>query len=784
MSKLVGSHRFENVRVRTLSLAVVAALGQGAIGASALAQGSVPLEEVVVTASRRATSVQDVPFNIAAIGGDTLEHQRLRSQNSFARWVPGLTVVDQGARATNLMTVRGLNVMSLNGTEFLGNSGGETVQTYLGDIPLFVDLRLHDIDRVEVLIGPQGTLYGASTLGGAVRYIPRAPDATAFSIDTHGDVYSVAHGGTGFEGNVAINAPIIEDRLAVRASVGWYDDPGFIDYVYVVREPGVSDPSPDFSNPADVAANLHRVNDANWSETVSGRVALSYHATDRVTATFNYYFQDQQSGGRSINHRDALGVGRYESGHRVLEPNDRDNRLFSAEVVADLGFAELTSATGVSEYNEVGQRDQTDLLLGFGYGQFPSFIGYTRDASTEERVNQELRLVSTGSGRWSWIGGLFYNEFKADANSQEFVPGFPEFAGIDVPTGDLEYRQLTQREVTERALFGEVTYRFTDRWHGTLGMRLFEYDDFFAKSFDLPLWEAFGEREITTASDDGVLGKLNVAYDLSDSALAYLTISEGYRLGGMNPIDECEDPLPPGQSVCASPDEILIEPDRTTNYELGVRSAFASGRINLNAAVYYIDWDKIQTLSRTEVGAALITVNGGSARSRGVELSLQARTAGPWSFRASYGYADAALTSDAPGLVDGADAFDGDRLAGTPEHQGSFFADYSRRLRNGLDLNVGYGLTFSSNVLTKVGGRNDGETLGGYTVHHAQVAVGRDGWTATLYADNLFDKFAETGVRQDRTFIGEIDGHPVRRYFRNVLRPRVLGMEFRYRFGG
>jgi iron complex outermembrane receptor protein len=249
------------------------------------------------------------------------------------------------------------------------------------------------------------------------------------------------------------------------------------------------------------------VEDANWEETSSGRLALLWNISDHVRTTLNYYFQDQDVGGRSVNHRDAFATGNYESAHRFVEPNDRENSLFSVEVVADLGFAELTSATGVADFDEIGQRDQTDLLLGFGIGyeEFPSFAAFAREIKKEERLNQEIRLVSTGAGPWGWIGGFFYNNYENDATSEEFAPGYPEFAGISVATGDLEYLQATREELTEQAVFGEVSYRFTDRWAVTLGGRFFEYDTEQLVSFDLPLDGFSGADEPRISSDDGCL---------------------------------------------------------------------------------------------------------------------------------------------------------------------------------------------------------------------------------------------------------------------------------------
>ena len=770
--------------VKPLTAAVAAVLGSTYSTGPLMAQVQVNIEEMVVTASRRQTTVQELPFNIAAVSGDTLEQQRLTDLTEFSRTVPGLAVVDSGPRASNLMTVRGLNVLSLNASEFLDNSSGDTVATYLGETPLYLDFKMMDLDRVEVLIGPQGTLYGAGTLGGAVRYIPTAPDTQAFSFDVHGDLYSLSQGSDlGYAADATVNVPIGE-RLAFRGTVGYFDDPGFIDYPYVVRQPGVSNPQPDLTDASAVAANLRREEDADWEQTTAGRLALLWTASDAVDVTLNYYFQDQDVGGRTVNHREAFQTGNYESGSRFLEPNDRENELLSVEVIADLGFAALTSATGVSEYNQVGQRDQTDLLLDFEYGyeNFPSFAAYTREVSREERVNQEVRLVSTGTGAWNWIVGVYYNKLELNASSEEFTPGYPAFAGISVPTGDLEYRQLTFDELTEQALFGEVSYQINERLGVTIGGRQFDYDEDQVISFEIPL-VGLSNSQGNGAGDDGFLGKVNLAYDFSDDVMGYVTLSEGYRLGGVNSVAPCILPLPPGQNICALPDEVLIEPDRTTNFEVGVHSTLRDGSLLVNGSIYTIDWDDIQTQSITQNGAIPITVNGGSARSRGVELGIQSRGMEHWTLSGAYAYNEAELTTDAPGLVDGEDAFSGDRLSGTPQHQGSFFANYVRGLSNGWDLDAAYGFTFSSNVLTKVGLRNNGETLGGFTIHSASVGVSNDRWSATLYADNLTDKFAETSVRLDPSYVRDIANFELRRYYRHVIRPRSLGIEFRYRLG-
>jgi outer membrane receptor protein involved in Fe transport len=772
-----------------LAAAVAALIGSGYAAGAVQAQSAEAngIEEIIVTASRRETTVQELPFNVAAFSGDMLEEQRVTNLTELARWVPGLAVVEQGPRSSSLMTARGLNTLSLGPSEYLNNTSGETVATYLGEIPVYVDFKMNDLDRVEVLLGPQGTLYGAGTLGGAVRYIPAAPDTREFSLEANGDLYSVAHSsGSGYKAGFVVNAPIIEDRLAFRASFNYLDDPGFTDYPYLVREPGVSNPQPDFGNPADVAANLYRQNDADWEQTYSSRMALLWNVSESVEATFNYYYQSQDVGGRTINQREAFGTGNYESAQRFVEPNDRDNDLVSVEVVADLGFAQLTSATGFSQFDTLGQRDQTDLLLDaeYGYEQFPSFVAFTREDEQEERINEEIRLVSTGDGPLSWLGGFFYNDFDRSGSSAEFTPGLPDYFGASFPTGDLEFYRGSTVELTETALFGEVGYDFTDRWHAAIGGRSFDYE--FSQTVEvlLPFIDPAPGTSFESAEDDGFLLKLNTSYDFSDDVMGYVTLSEGYRVGGVNSTTPCVLPLQGNQNACALPDEMLIKPDMTTNFEVGVHSTLNENGLVLNAALYRIDWDDMQTLGETANGQLPITVNAGEARTQGLELALQSRGE-RWSFMGSYAYNEAKLTATAVGLVDGfVDGQAGDRLSGTPEHQGSFHAGYSRPLSNGWDLDVGYGLTFRSDVLTKVGSRNNGETLGGYTVHSLSAGVSEGRWSARLFADNLTDKFAETGVRLDPSAIRNVAGFDVRRYYRYVLRPRVVGIEFRYRMGG
>ena len=812
----MGTKTFQ---LSTLSAAIASAMMTGYTG-PALAQGPA-LEEVIVTATRRSASVQDIPINITALSSDLIARERLQDLSDIARRVPGMNVIDQGSRAADVITVRGLSVESVSPTDG-DNTGGETVGTYVGEIPFYVDLRLNDMERVEVLIGPQGTLYGAGTLAGAVRYIPNRPQTDEFSVQVRGDVYDLEESsGLGYEAGGTINVPLIENTLALRASVDYYDDPGFIDYNFLVRQPGISNPQPNFNNPADVAANLTQKNDVNTDETLSGRIGLRYTG-DSLDANLTYYYQDSESGGRQINHQAAFGTEKYEAAHRFLEPLERENDLLALELVADLGFAELTSATGYSTYEEDGQRDQTDLLLALDYGYefFPSFVGFARDTAEEDTFTQELRLVSTGDGPLSWIVGGFYSHFNLDSLSQEFTPGYDQFL-VDDGAGDLlrpdslEYYFLLEQEITEVAVFGEIAYQITDAWQVTVGARWFDFEDDADSFLAFPLLDTvFGgvpaDQILPTTEtsfkveDDDFLFKFNTSYEINDDMMGYFTVSEGYRLGGVNQIGPCPDPV--DVQVCGLPNELTYTSDTTVNYELGLRSQWGNSVI-FNAAVYYIDWEDTQLDAPSLIGAQPITANAGSASSTGIELAGSWLVTPDFTLTASYSYTKAELTDDAPCLYAGgldyldangqadlaacledpldlqASAYDGDRLPGSPEHQGFIAANYGIDLAAGSRVELDWSVTTSSDILTKAGERNFGESLDGYTLHNASVNWLQDGIRLSLYVDNVLNEFAETGVRTDRSFIRQQGDFDLRRYFNDVLRPRQVGLRFVYDFG-
>ncbi|MBY6190105.1 TonB-dependent receptor [Microbulbifer agarilyticus] len=783
-------------------------------------------EEVVVTGSRREENVMDIPINISAVGGEKIEDLRLDSIAKIAYYTPGLTVVDRGPRDENPdILVRGLNTGGL-GPGF----SSSTVATYLGDIPLQVDLKPIDLERVEVLIGPQGTLYGQGTMGGAIRYIPAKADPSGFTATVRSSASSNAESsGLGSEYGATLNFAIT-DNLAVRVNADSIQDPGFIDYNYVVRESGVSNPDPDFSNPDDVAANLRRVKDANGEDTKSGRINVRWLATDWLEANLWHYYQDTKAEGRQLAHQLSFNTGPYESGMRYEEPNHYTNKLTSIELIGDLGFAQATMVYGQSEYDELGQRDQTDLLLDldYGYDSFPSFSAYTREEVKDKADTFELRMSSQHEGPFKWVAGYFQNEYQSDAISEEFTPFFDQFVvdnwgGVQLRPDNLEYIQLTDIDEKESAFYGELTYDITDTLSVTGGYRRYKFETDITGGFGLPLFETvfLGEPQDAInvdlgrnqGEDEGDLFKFNVAWDATANGMVYFTYSQGYRNGGVNSVPECtaEQIASDNQQLCALSGEVLIDPDKIDNYEVGYKG-LVGDRLSVSTALYYIDWTDLQVATTTTNGSLPITGNGSAAISQGFELQGSWLISDNLDLAFTYAYTDAALSEDAPGLVGPYDVYSSARLPGHAEHQGSLNLNYTTTVLNGYDLDLNYGLVFASDVYNMVGGPEDplytleteedgtitiidgdrgGEAIPGYAVHHMSATLRLDKWTVQAFADNLWDKYYITGTRSSRRNLQDENNGPgiewgngftQRSYGQYVGTPRTIGARFTYEF--
>ena len=767
-----------------------------------------PGGDIIVTGTRRSTTLQDTPINISAVSGEELSKQRIDDVRDLADFTPGVTISDTGPRSSGAIVLRGLNASDVSDT---GATYDDALGIYLGEVPLYYDFKLLDLERVETLLGPQGTLYGLGTLAGAIRYIPRRPSLDRFEAEGHGRAFARSESDDfGYQADAMINVPLVPDLMAFRSVVGYYFDPGFIDYPLLLRQPGTSLPQAGGAGNEigpDYGPNLYRRDDANFDRTFTTRNQLLIEPSSLFRTVVTYAYQQTRTEGRQSNSYGVLGTTRYENAGRYLEPVDRHAHLLSVELNANLGdVVELVSTTAYTQVKHKTQGDVTDLLLDldYDYEAFPAFSGFNSSDTDRRQLNQELRLVSRHGGPLNWTLGGFYNRNKYKSYYFESTPGLADYYGVPDNPDDIEYASYIRSTLIEKAIFGEATLKLTPDFQVTAGARRYNYSSEITGALVLPLLgDPVNAYDGTPAGgrteNSGWVWKFNTSYRFSPEFLLYATYSKGYRVGGPNRVAPCPDPVPANQqNACALPNEQQFGPDTTKNLEVGIRTQLFDRRLNFSFNVFNIDWDGIQLNSATFYGVTGITVNGGTARSRGLEATLVARPTSQFSIQGTYSYVDAKLTQDVPGLIAirrvpgdydarpkfvQLSALDGDRLPGSARHSGSIGATYTYPLADGAELSGNWTTTYRGDVISRLGWeRAYGDRIPGFTLHRASLTYSTDQYEVSLWANNIFDKYAYNSVGQDRSRIGINDGVAVRYYTRSVVTPRTVGIEGRIKF--
>ena len=763
--------------------------------------------DIVVTATRREVSIQDVPINITAVGAEQLARQRIDDVRDLADFTPGMTISDTGPGSTGTIVLRGLNASDSDSS---GASYDDALGVYLGEVPLYYDFKLLDIARVETLLGPQGTLYGLGTLAGAIRNIPNRPNTEAIEGEVHGRFYGKDHSGKlGYQVDGVINIPIVRDHIAFRSATGYYYDPGFIDYPLLLQTPGVSLPQPDGPDSisdAGYAANLTRKKDLNFEKTFTTRNQLLFQFSEDLKVNFTYAYQQTKTDGGQYNSNGVLGTGRYESAGRYIEPVKRRAHLGSMEINANIAdIADLVATTAYTDVKNDNQSDNTDLLLDldYNYEGFPAFSSWNESHDRRKQFNQEIRFVSTHGGSFSWVLGGFYNHQKRLREYTEHVPNHPwvEF-GTQPNPDEVEYNSFNRSKVTEKAIFGEGTFKVTPEWQVTAGARYFGYTSDVSGRAVLPLLgDPVSPYDLDPAGGkskkSGWVWKFNTSYNFTPDVMVYATYSKGYRIGGPNTVAPCPPILkpPPFQNVCALPNEIQYGPDTTKNAEIGIRTQLFDRKLTFNFNVFQIKWNGIQVDSATINGIVGITVNGGKAKSEGFETSFQLRPIDGLSIQGTYSYVNARLTEDVPGIIAVNDpagtypsdpiqlaALSGDRLPGSAKNSGSLGATYTLPLRDG-NIVANWTATYRGGVVTRLGWeRAYGDKLSGYVLHRASLAYETERYSLGLFANNIFDKYAVASVANDRSRVGLNDGVVLRYYKRTVVNPRTFGIEARFKY--
>ena len=793
-------------RLSLLALAIAAGLGTQAAhaqDAAAPAQDPPPqsapvqLETVTVTAQGREQDILDVPYNISAVSGDTIEQANILDNAELMRGVAGVGVVDRGARNSSVVSgirIRGLNVDS----SALGDyavSASATVATYVDNTPLFANFLLSDIDRVEVLRGPQGTLYGSGAIGGAVRYILRKPDTSGTEGRVSLGLSSVdGSGGIGKSGSFTFNLPL-SDTFALRVNGTRNDFPGVTDYrnVYVLDADGI--PAAPNGVLADDAVYENR-KDADTVEQSYGRIALRWTPNDRFDATLSYTAQADRFGGRrgTSEGLDGWGdaYGDNEIGSVQLEPSSRHVNMAALEANIDLGFATLTSST--SQYDHKGDivsentgfYAQNGWLAAFYYNYPRPLATAVRDYG-DKALTQEFRLVSKAGGAVDYVLGAYYQKQDRNSGQDSFLPGFkrwwdaytvdawgPGYEDLIVDDQDFHYR--TKEHFRETALYGELTWHATDTLQFTGGLRHFRVESDASQTMRVSPWA--GSATSTSTADESAsktLFKANVSWTFAPRNQLYATVSEGFRRGGTNG-------TPTIGNFAEDPAWTSYKADTVRNYEVGVKGA--AGRLTYNADLFYVDWKDPQINTSTPIWGFFAVANGQEASTRGVELELAGSFDNGFGYSLGYAYTDAKLDADAVSQ-DGTYLYglEGMALPGAPKHRFNASGSYNIPLGGAwLVLRAdAYYQSETENALSL--SPKFQRTLDGFAIFNASATYSRGDWDTTLWLKNIGNEAGVTGIYTEQ-YMGT---SPAQHYYGNGSKaltalPRTVGVTVSYRF--
>lgn len=777
------------------------------------------MERIEVTANRRTQNIQEVPYNISAVSGEDLENANIIDASEMMRGIAGITVVDRGYRNSGTfggVVIRGVNVDG-GGNGDVVSSSVATVATYVDDTPIFANFLLTDVEMVEVLRGPQGTLYGSGSMAGTVRYRMNKPDTDDFyGSATLG--FGQTEGSNGFNmyGNFMINVPL-SDRLAFRGSLSTINNDGIIDYtnVYKLDENNYAPVATD-GDIATGAPVFTSVEDADTVDITNFRGSLLFKATDDLTFQLSYQQQSDEIGGRrqvtrgthwtngtgngSAN-RIEKQYGDYENGAIQLEPSDRDVDLTSLEITWDLGFATLTSSSSL--YNNEGNSisDNTGFYAKQGWFQdlyygSPRPMAQAKRGYTDEAFVQEIRLVSNKrKNNIDWIVGAYYMDQDTAATQDSYMPGYIEWGNAAQPVSwwndlggfgmvytDNDFHYVRKQNFIDKALFGELTYHFSDDLRATFGFRTFQNEFVNDTVLSLPIWPFLGAEPHFETNDSDTLFKGNISYDINDDTMIYSTISEGYRRGGANAV-------PLDGPLAERPEWQQYNSDSAINYELGVKGYLDGGAHSYTASIFKIDWSDPQ-LNTASTWGFFTVANGDSAVTQGLELELQGYLSDELHYVLGYAYIQAELSADflVPSSVGATDptriqAEDGAKLPASPEHTMSVAIDYTQTLENGMYWVSTASAYYQSSSVNNLGDGILQADIDGFSILNVGTSLIADDWSITLYAKNIFNEDGVTGLLTE-AYMGT---EPAQNFYGNsskdyISQPRTIGMAFRYLF--
>lgn len=777
-----------------LAIAVSLALTGGPVIAA-------ELEEIIVTATKRASSIQDVPFSINAQSAQDIERSGAGNLEDLSRNVAGLAIQNLGPGQSQV-SVRGVSA-----GQIVRDQPGvkEQVGVYLDEsvisLSLFTpDLDLYDLNRVETLRGPQGTLFGSGSVGGTIRYITEQPNPEEQEGSIEANLNSVTDGEMGGHVKGMINVPFSDGLGAFRGVLYHTEYAGFID----AKGPGGGD-------------------DVNGGSRSGGRFALTFTPNDMLSITPRVVFQNIETDGNNRSEvfnflaaAEGVSLGDREQYLLLQEGFEDDTLIADLNVGVSLDGFDITSITSYTDREILVSRDASalthsvsiDLGLDEAAYSIPSNLLDTTDVS---QVTQELRLSSNGDGNLDWLVGVFYSDTEREYNQRLPTPGYDGFvdssafaigAGFvsaDLANGfpaDSPYNASIPYDLTQQSLFGEVSYYFNDQFSVTLGGRFYDYEE--ERSFDSGgVFSNVDAGIVDDTSSDGFNSRLLISYEASDAITLNAQVSEGFRLGGVN------DPL--NANLCEGSDLATFgsfqdyEDEKLTNYEFGIKAQFPG--IQINAAAFHAEIEDLQVTLDAGSCSSRISFNVPEAHSTGVELEVKAQPTDALDFTFAASMLEAEFDStvrDGDGNVLGG-VEEGNRLASVPEFSAAATATYTFPTELfGTDGDLFFSLTYQhvGDRITQPGDQVDGAgvfthglafgaldgtevttidlELPSYDVVNFNVGFETQDWEAMLYINNLTDEDALLSFDRER-------GGRARLAYR-TNQPQTMGVTFRKSF--
>ena len=741
-------------------------------------QESSSLEEIVVTAQKREQSIQDVAASVSALTGESLEARGLKGMQEYSSFVPGMIFSGTafvGERSGPDITIRGVANSRL--FDFETSIATATTGFVYGQMPAYsFDPRLMDIDRVEVLKGPQGTLYGAASMGGTVKVVPNTPDASAFYGEITGGMGYTTDGADNYEVSGVVNIPLISDVLAIRMSGYSFKDSGFIDARMVTGDPNeirggntLVDENDLFDGNNLPVFNIDEptrtVNEnINEIKTIGGQFSAKYTPNDKVDATFSVFFQSKDEGSLP-NYEPSLESEQNKRTTElyILQPSSTDYTLAQLELRFDVGFADLHLVTGALNRKFSNATDFSAIVHSTLGGDNMTAVPGTAPVIQKPDVDvfsQEIRLDGTANllAGLNWSVGYFYQREdrlatgSVPVSSSWLVNG--EADGILPPSGTRwvwggEYMSKYENN----SLFADVSLSLTDAVGLSVGARRAS-QKLTSRRLDFGgpfggLIDGFTEA-LQSIDEDRTTLRAALSWSVTDDVMIYASAAEGFRIGGSNPTGNlntlgCQNAL----GILGITDAGSFESDSVWNYEIGAKTQFADNRVRLNASAFQVDWTDLQVSTSLsaydDTCGASVVANVGAAEIQGVEIELTALLSDNWQVGVVAEFNNAKLTRGDPG-VPGAQS--GDPLKNIPDTAIAVGVQYNFIAIAGIDafVRLDYVHTDDRSFSDIAAGPSDAFNLDSYDLLNLRFGANYEDWNFVVYVDNLTDEAPQLGV--------------------------------------